>query len=45
LAPETFSRAISQMIGEGILHRLSLRRYQVLDLARLREQAEASDWA
>lgn len=45
LAPETFSRAISQMIAEGVLHRLSLRRYQILDLARLREHAEASDWA
>jgi CRP-like cAMP-binding protein len=45
LAPETFSRAITQMIAEGILHRLSLRRYQVLDPARLRAQAEASDWA
>ncbi len=45
LAPETFSRAISQMIAEGVLHRLSLRRYQVLDPGRLREHAGASDWA
>jgi CRP-like cAMP-binding protein len=43
LAPETFSRAIAQLIAEGILHRLSLRRFQVLDLARLRTHAEADD--
>jgi CRP/FNR family transcriptional regulator len=45
LAPETFSRAITQMTAEGILHRLSLRRFQILDLARLRAHAEATDWA
>ena len=44
LAPETFSRTISQMVADGTLHRLSPRRYQVLDLTRLRRQAEASDW-
>ena len=45
LAPETFSRAISQMIAEGILHRLSLRRYQILDPDRLWAQANAADLA
>jgi CRP/FNR family transcriptional regulator len=44
LAPETFSRAVGQLITEGILHRLSARRYQVLDLDRLRHHAAASDW-
>jgi len=43
LAPETFSRAVAQLIAEGILHRLSLRRFQVLDLARLRGHAEVVD--
>ena len=45
LAPETFSRVIGQMIAEGTLHRLSLRRYQILHPDRLRKHAEASDWA
>ena len=44
LAPETFSRAIAQLITEGILHRLSLRWFQVLDLARLQAHAGAADW-
>jgi DNA-binding IclR family transcriptional regulator len=44
LAPETFSRAITQLITEGILHRLSLRRFQVLDVARLQVHAGAADW-
>jgi len=44
LAPETLSRAVSQMAAEGILHRLSPRRYQILDLDRLRSLAGAGDW-
>jgi CRP/FNR family cyclic AMP-dependent transcriptional regulator len=45
IAPETLSRAISQLILEGILHRLSVRRYQVLDLDRLKTHAQEPDWA
>lgn len=45
IAPETLSRAFSQLISEGILHRLSVRRFQVLDLARLKTHAQESDWA
>ncbi len=45
IAPETLSRAISQLISEGILHRLSVRRYQVLDLDRLKAHAQEPDWA
>jgi CRP-like cAMP-binding protein len=43
LAPETLSRVISQLTAEGVLHRLSVRRYQVLDLERLRALAQEAD--
>ncbi|BDU71499.1 Crp/Fnr family transcriptional regulator [Mesoterricola silvestris] len=43
IAPETLSRAIGQMIAEGVLHRLSVRKYQVLDLDRLRTQAQEDE--
>ena len=43
LAPETFSRSISHMVAEGVLHRLSPRRYQVLDLRRLTLLAQSPD--
>jgi CRP/FNR family transcriptional regulator len=45
MAPETLSRAISQLISENILHRLSVRRYQVLDVDRLRQHAQAAEQA
>jgi len=32
-----------QMIAEGVLHRLSVRKYQVLDLDRLRTQAQEDE--
>lgn len=37
LAPATLSRTLAQLVGQGILHRLGARRYQVL---RRRELAE-----
>jgi CRP/FNR family transcriptional regulator len=45
IAPETMSRAISQLVSEKVLHRLSVRRYQVLDLERLRQHAQAAERA
>ncbi len=43
LAPETFSRSISHLVGEGVLHRLSPRRYQVLDVDGLNRHAQATE--
>ena len=45
MAPETLSRAISQLVSENVLHRLSPRRYQVLDLGRLRQHAHSDEQA
>ncbi|WP_059435926.1 Crp/Fnr family transcriptional regulator [Anaeromyxobacter sp. PSR-1] len=41
VAPESFSRAITKLVGERVLHRLGPRRYQVLDPAALRRAAGA----
>jgi CRP/FNR family transcriptional regulator len=35
VAAESFSRAITKLVGDGVLHRLGPRRYQVLDFAGL----------
>lgn len=42
MAPETFSRAITQLVEAGVLHRLASPRLQVLDVKRLR--SIASGW-
>jgi len=39
MTPETFARAVTQLVGAGILHRLASPRVQVLDLPRLRSIA------
>jgi CRP/FNR family transcriptional regulator len=39
IAPESFSRAVTKLVREGVLHRLGPRKFQVLDPARLREAA------
>lgn len=36
VAPESFSRAVTRLVREGVLHRLAPRRYQVLDPVSLR---------
>ncbi len=39
VAPESFSRAVTKLVGSRVLHRLGPRRLQVLDPARLRAAA------
>ena len=39
ITPESFSRAVTKLVGSGVLHRLGPRKFQVLDPARLREAA------
>ncbi len=39
VAAESFSRAVTRLVGERVLHRLAPRRYQVLDAAALRRAA------
>lgn len=39
VAPESFSRAVTKLVGSGVLHRLGPRRLQVLDPDRLRAAA------
>lgn len=41
VVPESFSRAVTAMVKAGVLHRLGTRRFQVLDVARLRDAARA----
>lgn len=43
MTPETFSRAVTQLVEAGVLHRLSSPRLQVLDVARLRNVAAGRD--
>jgi len=40
VAPETFSRAITSLVEDGVLNRESKGRYRVLDLENLRASAE-----
>lgn len=42
IAPESFSRAVTKLVGSGVLHRLGPRKLQVLDPARLREAAHGT---
>jgi len=42
ITPESFSRAISKLADDGVLHRLGPRRFQVLDVQRLLESAGRS---
>jgi CRP/FNR family transcriptional regulator len=42
VAPESFSRAVTKLVRDGVLHRLGPRRYQVLDVGALRRAAGAS---
>lgn len=39
LTPETLSRAVTQLVALGVLHRLGARRFQILDLEALRRLA------
>ncbi len=39
VAPESLSRAITKLVEAGVLHRLAPRRFQVLDVAALRQAA------
>jgi CRP/FNR family transcriptional regulator len=39
VVPESFSRAVTSLVKSGVLHRLGPRRFQVLDVARLRSAA------
>jgi CRP-like cAMP-binding protein len=39
MSPETFSRAVTQLVESGVLQRLAVPRLQVLDAERLREIA------
>ena len=41
VAAESFSRAVTKLVGDGVLHRLGPRKYQVLDPAALRRAAGA----
>lgn len=43
LTAESFSRIMHQLVADGILHRINTKRYQILDLDRLRSQAQDSN--
>lgn len=41
IAPESLSRALTKLVGAGVLHRLGPRKLQVLDIGALRKAAGA----
>ncbi|HQK52459.1 MAG TPA: Crp/Fnr family transcriptional regulator [Myxococcota bacterium] len=43
LTPETLSRALTALVRRGVLHRLRMGQFQVLDLDTLREMAAGRD--